>query len=349
VPASEAVPARKFHASLNVSDLDRSVAFYGTLLGCPPMKLHADYAKFELDEPPLVLSLLPGGDGTQGALNHLGLRVSSSEALVEIQRRLEQAGFATQREDNVECCYARQTKFWITDPDRTLWEVYLLRADTENAGGASIPNAPEIAAAGSVACSPARWQFRIPESLPASIPAADDSLDEVQLEGAFNVICDEGVLARLTDDALRALKPGGRLRMHGLAGDRPLESDLPPLPGPASVVKRVPAAIEPMQIMLHAGFTGVRFEKLPPVAYFNVAGVRLREVSLIGAKPGYRPKKLTHCAVHLGPFSQVIDDFGNVFRRGEHVSLNVHDWQALAESLPAAQVQFFAPSSELSP
>jgi len=38
-----------------VSDLDRSVAFYGTLLGRPPLKLHADYAKFELDEPPLVL------------------------------------------------------------------------------------------------------------------------------------------------------------------------------------------------------------------------------------------------------------------------------------------------------
>jgi hypothetical protein len=324
------------------------VAFYGTLLGRPPLKLHADYAKFELDEPPLVLSLVPGGDGAPGVLNHFGLRVSSSEELVEIQRRLEQAGFPTQREDNVECCYARQTKFWIADPDRTLWEVYLFHADIENPGEATIPSlAAQIAPAASVARSAARWQYRIPEPLPASIPAADNSLEEVLFEGAFNVMCEEGALVRLTQEAFRALKPGGRLRMHGLAGDGSLNSDLPPLPGPASVVQKVPAAIEPMQILLHAGFNGVRFEKLSQIAHFTVAGVPMREVSLIGTKPGYRPKKLTHCAVYLGPLSQVTDDFGNVFRRGEHVSLNIHDWQALAESAAAGQFQFLPPSSEL--
>jgi catechol 2,3-dioxygenase-like lactoylglutathione lyase family enzyme len=350
VPTREPVAVRKFHASLNVSDLDRSVAFYSTLLGRPPLKLHSGYAKFELDEPPLVLSLLPGADGTPGALNHFGLRVSSSEELVEIQRRLEQAGFATQREDNVECCYARQTKFWIADPDRTLWEVYLFHADIENPGGASIPNlAAEIAPAASIACSAARWQYRIPEPLLASIPAANNSLEEVLFEGAFNVMCKDGALTCLTQEAYRVLKPGGRLRMHGLAGDRPLESALPPLPGPASVVERVPAAVEPMQIMLQAGFSGVRFEKLSQVAYFTVAGVPMREVSLVGTKPGYRPKKLTHRAVYLGPLSQVTDDFGNIFRRGELVPPNIHDWQALAESVVAGQFQFFLPSSQLPP
>ena len=51
---------RKFHASLNVSDLDRSIAFYRVLFGLEPAKVKSNYAKFELAEPPLVLSLIPG-------------------------------------------------------------------------------------------------------------------------------------------------------------------------------------------------------------------------------------------------------------------------------------------------
>src|SRR5262245_14869641 len=112
--------ARKFHASLNVRDLDRSVAFYRLLLGTEPAKLRADYAKFDLSDPPLVLSLIPGGTGSGGSLNHVGLRVRDAGELVEIQRRLEAAGHTTTREDGVACCYSRQTKFWISDPDQTL-------------------------------------------------------------------------------------------------------------------------------------------------------------------------------------------------------------------------------------
>jgi catechol 2,3-dioxygenase-like lactoylglutathione lyase family enzyme len=134
---------RKFHASLNVSDLDRSVAFYRVLLGKEPAKVRADYAKFELAEPPLVLSLIPGhGDaGGSGNLNHAGLRVRTAEELVEIQHRLEAAGFPTQREDGVECCYARQTKFWISDPDRALWEIYVFHEDTAAWGATRPPGA----------------------------------------------------------------------------------------------------------------------------------------------------------------------------------------------------------------
>jgi len=57
-------PPVKFHLSLNVSDLSRSVAFYRALFGCEPAKRHDDYAKFELDEPPVVFSLVPRAAGS---------------------------------------------------------------------------------------------------------------------------------------------------------------------------------------------------------------------------------------------------------------------------------------------
>ena len=87
-----------FHASLNVADLPRAIAFYKALLGVEPVKVRADYAKFELPDPALVLSLVPGAPAAGGNLNHAGLRVRNSEQLVAIQHRLEAAGLRTERE-----------------------------------------------------------------------------------------------------------------------------------------------------------------------------------------------------------------------------------------------------------
>src|SRR5262245_36757744 len=86
---------RKFHASLNVSNLTKSVAFYKALFGIEPAKVYDDYAKFELAEPPVVLSLVPRPPAPGANLNHAGIRVLSSDELVHVQRRLEQAGFPT--------------------------------------------------------------------------------------------------------------------------------------------------------------------------------------------------------------------------------------------------------------
>lgn len=132
---------RKFHLSLNASNLERSVEFYRILLGVGPAKVKPDYAKFDLADPPLVLSLVPGEAGRVGSLNHAGLRVRDSEELVEIQRRLERAGMPTQRQDGIECCYAKQTKFWIADPDGALWEVYVFHEDVTAFGTSTAPKA----------------------------------------------------------------------------------------------------------------------------------------------------------------------------------------------------------------
>lgn len=157
----------KFHISLNASDLDRSIAFYRVLFGTEPAKVRKDYAKFELAEPPLVLSLIPGGVG--GNVNHAGLRVRNSDELVDIQRRLETAGIVSQREEGVECCYARQTKFWVADPDRMLWEVYVFHEDIDERGDGAVP----AAAPGPVVTLSkplSSWTHRLGAALPDRIP-----------------------------------------------------------------------------------------------------------------------------------------------------------------------------------
>jgi catechol 2,3-dioxygenase-like lactoylglutathione lyase family enzyme len=124
----------KFHASLNVSDLARSVRFYEALFGVGPAKHYPDYAKFEVDEPPLVLSLKPKRACAGGPLNHLGLRVLSVDQLRAIQDRLAAVGAPIGQQDEVKCCYAFQSKIWVTDPDQTMWEVYVLFDDVPDWG-----------------------------------------------------------------------------------------------------------------------------------------------------------------------------------------------------------------------
>ena len=48
MPGAIDATLRKFHASLNVSDLERSIAFYRALLGAEPAKVRSDYAKFDI-------------------------------------------------------------------------------------------------------------------------------------------------------------------------------------------------------------------------------------------------------------------------------------------------------------
>jgi catechol 2,3-dioxygenase-like lactoylglutathione lyase family enzyme len=119
----------KFHVSLNVTDLPRALAFYSTLLGVVPAKSYPNYAKFELSDPPLILSIKPQQSGKAGPLNHLGFRLRTVEAVLEVEKRLLDAGYRPARQADVRCCYAHQTKFWVVDPDETLWEVYVLHDD----------------------------------------------------------------------------------------------------------------------------------------------------------------------------------------------------------------------------
>ena len=137
----------RIHMGLAVKDLGRSVAFYQTLFGQGPTKTRPGYAKFEVADPPLVLSLEPARRVTGTTLNHLGLRMVAPEALVDVQRRLEEHGFATRRENGVACCYARQDKVWVDGPSGEPWEIYTVLEDVEMPAGQLRTVDPETGAA----------------------------------------------------------------------------------------------------------------------------------------------------------------------------------------------------------
>jgi catechol 2,3-dioxygenase-like lactoylglutathione lyase family enzyme len=122
----------KMHLNLATCDLERSVAFYSTLLGATPAKRLADYALFVTDEPGLELALDLDAQAQAGPGQHFGIVVDSAQAVDAQIARLEGAGYEVNIEREETCCYANQTKVWASDPDGRRWETYFVHEDTEN-------------------------------------------------------------------------------------------------------------------------------------------------------------------------------------------------------------------------
>lgn len=333
----------RFHLSLNVSDLERGIQFFERVLGEPPVKRRADYAKFEPASPPLVLSLTPHAPVPNGALNHAGFRFPDVASLTAAQTRLEQAGFAVQREEGVECCYAKQTKFWVRDPDDTLWEFYVLEGNLDHRGvGQSVSAMPAVSSAPAAAATPAApvpvaldlgtsrvWEHRMTQPF-AMEGIEPGSLDEVRLRGTFNdPHTAEERLARLRE-AYAALRPGGTVLIHVLTTDVPLESP-PQLPGGAAHVRHVPVRQEILRAAEGTGFEDLQLTTFRPTACFEQEGKALRETKVLGRRP--EGVSEAECAVVFkGPFLEVTDDAGITWRRGVRTVVPLSRWEVLERS-----------------
>jgi predicted enzyme related to lactoylglutathione lyase len=135
------------HLALTVTDVERAIPFYAALFGVAPEKRKPGYAKFSVTEPALNFTLTQGVRAELGAFNHAGIQVSSTADVLAARERLVAAGLAAFDELDTTCCYARQDKIWVRDPDGTPWEVFATHEDTDEAGDGGLAMA-EAASAG---------------------------------------------------------------------------------------------------------------------------------------------------------------------------------------------------------
>jgi catechol 2,3-dioxygenase-like lactoylglutathione lyase family enzyme len=121
--------ANAFHVAISVTDLPTAIAQYTRMLGIAPAKVRPDYAKFELADPPAIISLNLGG--VPGTVSHLGIRYAETDAVTQALARTKAEGIAVREQPGTTCCYAKADKFWVYDPDGLGWEMYTLLEDTE--------------------------------------------------------------------------------------------------------------------------------------------------------------------------------------------------------------------------
>lgn len=134
----------KAHLALNVKNVETSIEFYKKMLGIEPSKVRTGYAKFDINNPPLNLTLNQIAFNERGALSHMGIQVASTDDVLAMREQWHERGLLTRDEMQTNCCYATQDKTWVNDPDGNEWEVFVVLQD----------NLPEIESkeTGNAAC-----------------------------------------------------------------------------------------------------------------------------------------------------------------------------------------------------
>jgi len=121
--------ANTFHVSMYVQDLDAAIERYRKILGAEPAKVRPGYAKFEIADPPVIFSLVRGGE--PGKVSHLGIRYPGTGEVASEMARTKGEGVDLLQQEGVTCCYAKADKYWVRDADGMPWEMYTLLADVE--------------------------------------------------------------------------------------------------------------------------------------------------------------------------------------------------------------------------
>lgn len=121
----------RMHVSLYVSDITKSVEFYSRFFGQEPAKVKPNYAKYVLEKPSLIISFVENKERVQSNFGHLGFQVESVEDLNIKLWEAKKKNIVAREEVGTNCCYAKQDKFWVNDPDGVQWEVYYFHADAE--------------------------------------------------------------------------------------------------------------------------------------------------------------------------------------------------------------------------
>lgn len=139
-----AINTLKAHLALNVKDVETSIEFYKKMLGIEPSKVRTGYAKFDVQNPPLNLTLNQNVFSGHGALSHMGIQVAATEDVIALREQWKERGLEPREEMQTTCCYALQDKAWVNDPDGNEWEVFTVLED----------NLPEAKSNDATCCTP---------------------------------------------------------------------------------------------------------------------------------------------------------------------------------------------------
>ena len=177
---------------------------------------------------------------------------------------------------------------------------------------------------------------------------ADGSIDIVVSNCVLNLVRPEDK-TQLIQEIFRVLKRGGRIAISDIVSDEPVPEALRADPELWSGC--ISGAFEEREL-LHAledaGFHGIQIDKWEEEPFAVVEGIEFRSVTITAAKGKQGPcLEANQAVIYGGPWKQVEDDDGHVFRRGERTAVCAKTYGLLTHEPYADQVIPVAPRSEV--
>jgi SAM-dependent methyltransferase len=156
------------------------------------------------------------------------------------------------------------------------------------------------------------------------------SIDVVVSNCVLNLV-EEVDRTRLFNELFRVLKVGGRVVISDIVCDEdvpePLRQDPELWSGCISGAYREDLFL---QAFANAGFHGVTMVKRDVKPWRTVAGIEFRSVTVIAYKGKQGPcLEGNHAILYPGPWSEVRDDDGHIFKRGERTAVCVKTFSLL--------------------
>ncbi len=151
---------------------------------------------------------------------------------------------------------------------------------------------------------------------------ADNSVDLVISNCVLNLV-DNAAKASMIAEIFRVLRPGGRVAISDIISDEVVPQHLRDDPKLWSgCISGAFQEKEFLDAFLAEGFIAVSYDKWQAEPWQVVEGIEFRSATLTALKPeGSECMDVGHAVIYKGPYTQVFDEEGHIFPRGERIAV----------------------------
>lgn len=176
---------------------------------------------------------------------------------------------------------------------------------------------------------------------------ASDSIDLVVSNCVLNLVREEDKDALLRE-IFRVLKTGGRIAISDIVSDEPVPASLKSDPELWSgCVSGAFQELDLLERFERAGFHGIAIEKWETSPFAVVDGIEFRSVTVTAHKGKHGPcLEAGQAIVYRGPWKEVVDDDGHVFRRGVRTAVCAKTFRIMTNDAYASQTIGIEPATK---
>ena len=163
---------------------------------------------------------------------------------------------------------------------------------------------------------------------------ADNSIDLVVSNCVLNLVHDSDK-SKMIDEIFRVVKPGGRVAISDIVSDEYVPQHLKDDPilwsGCISGALQEQAMLDDF---VKAGFVAVSYDKWESEPWQVVEGIEFRSVTITATNPKDEPcLDVGHAVIYRGPYSEVYDDEGHVYPRGQRIATCARSFELMTQGV----------------
>ena len=176
-----------------------------------------------------------------------------------------------------------------------------------------------------------QWQQKQSNEKPL---IANNSVDLVVSNCVLNLV-EDSHKTKMIEEVFRVTKPSGRVAISDIVSDEFVPQHLKDDPTLWSgCISGALQEQEMLDAFVKAGFVAVAYDKWESEPWQVVEGIEFRSVTITATKPKADPcLDVGHAVIYRGPYSEVYDDEGHVYPRGQRIATCARSFELMTQGI----------------